>query len=304
MIEIRDLTKAYDGRRVVDGLAFRVEPGRVTGFLGPNGAGKSTTLRMVLGLDRPTAGAALVDGLPYAALERPLCRVGALLDAQALHPGRTAAGHLRWIAASHALPSRRVGEVLALVGLAEVADRRIRTFSLGMRQRLGVAAALLGDPAALLLDEPVNGLDAEGIRWIRELLRRLAGEGRAVLVSSHLMAEMAVTADHLVVIGRGRLLADTSTTGFLERHGRRRVRVRAVEPTALAALLSTAHPDAVPVPGDGGAFDVPDADPGRLGALAAEHRVALIELTVTHDSLEEAFMRMTADAVEYRAVTA
>ncbi|RAJ38941.1 ABC-2 type transport system ATP-binding protein [Kitasatospora sp. SolWspMP-SS2h] len=304
MIEIHDLTKAYDGRRVVDGLAFRVEPGRVTGFLGPNGAGKSTTLRMVLGLDRPTAGTALVDGRPYAALERPLRRVGALLDAQALHPGRTAAGHLRWIAASHALPSRRIGEVLALVGLAEVAGRRIRTFSLGMRQRLGVAAALLGDPAALLLDEPVNGLDAEGTRWIRELLRRLAGEGRAVLVSSHLMAEMAVTADHLVVIGRGRLLADTSTAGFLERHGRRRVRVRAVDPAALAALLAAAHPDAVPVPGDGGAFDVPDADPGRLGALAAEHRVALVELSVTHDSLEEAFLRMTADAVEYRAVTA
>ncbi|WP_030457342.1 ATP-binding cassette domain-containing protein [Kitasatospora sp. NRRL B-11411] len=302
MIEIRDLTKEYDGRRVVDGLAFRVEPGRVTGFLGPNGAGKSTTLRMVLGLDRPTSGAALVDGRPYAALERPLDRVGALLDAQAVHPGRTATGQLRWIAASHALPARRVREVLALVGLAEVADRRIRTFSLGMRQRLGVAAALLGDPAALLLDEPVNGLDAEGIRWIRGLLRRLAGEGRAVLVSSHLMAEMAVTADHLVVIGRGRLLADTSTADFLAVHGRRRVRVRAVDPAALAALLSAAHPDAVPS-GDG-AFDVPDADPGRLGALAAEHRVALVELSVTHDSLEEAFMRMTADAVEYRAVAA
>ncbi|MEU3494209.1 ATP-binding cassette domain-containing protein [Kitasatospora cineracea] len=302
MIEIRDLTKEYDGRRVVDGLAFRVEPGRVTGFLGPNGAGKSTTLRMVLGLDRPTSGAALVEGRPYAALERPLDRVGALLDAQAVHPGRTAAGQLRWIAASHALPARRVGEVLALVGLAEVADRRIRTFSLGMRQRLGVAAALLGDPAALLLDEPVNGLDAEGIRWIRGLLRRLAGEGRAVLVSSHLMAEMAVTADHLVVIGRGRLLADTSTADFLAVHGRRRVRVRAVDPAALAALLAAAHPDAVPS-GDG-AFDVPDADPGRLGALAAEHRVALVELSVTHDSLEEAFMRMTANAVEYRAVAA
>ncbi|MFC8720344.1 ATP-binding cassette domain-containing protein [Kitasatospora sp. NPDC057198] len=302
MIEIRELTKAYEGRTVVDGLTFRVEPGRVTGFLGPNGAGKSTTLRMVLGLDRPTSGTALVDGRPYAALERPLCRVGALLDAQAVHPGRTAAGHLRWIAASHGLPARRVDEVLALVGLAGAAGHRIRTFSLGMRQRLGIAAALLGDPAALLLDEPVNGLDAEGIRWIRELLRRLAGEGRAVLVSSHLMAEMAVTADHLVVIGRGRLLADTSTADFLARHGRRRVRVRAVDPAALAALLATAHPDAVPR-GDG-SFDVPDADPGRLGALAAEHRVVLIELSAAHDSLEEAFMRMTSDAVEYRAVPA
>ncbi|MFF4341626.1 ABC transporter ATP-binding protein [Kitasatospora sp. NPDC001540] len=305
MIEIRDLTKAYGGRRAVDGLSFRVEAGRVTGFLGPNGAGKSTTLRAVLGLDRPTSGTALVDGRPYAALGRPLERVGALLDAQAVHPGRTAAGHLRWIAASHGLPARRTAEVLALVGLAEVADRRIRTFSLGMRQRLGIAAALLGDPAALLLDEPVNGLDAEGIRWIRSLLRRLADEGRAVLVSSHLMAEMALTADHLVVIGRGRLLADTSTVDFLAHHGRRRVRVRAVDPAALAALaalLATAHPDAVPRAD--GAFDVPDADPARLGALAAEHRVVLVELSVTHDSLEEAFMRMTADAVEYRAVAA
>ncbi|MFJ5232890.1 ATP-binding cassette domain-containing protein [Kitasatospora sp. NPDC088391] len=302
MIGISGLTKEYGGRRVVDGLGFRVEPGLVTGFLGPNGAGKSTTLRMVLGLDRPTAGQALVDGRPYAELAAPLRRVGALLDAQAVHPGRTARGHLRWIAASHALPERRTEEVLDLVGLTGVAGHRIRTFSLGMRQRLGIAAALLGDPAALLLDEPANGLDAEGVRWLRDLLRRLAAESRAVLVSSHLMAEMARTADRLVVIGRGRLLADATTPEFLAAHGRRRVRVRAVDPAALAALLATAHPGAVPV-GDG-AFDVPDGDPGRLGALAAEHRVALIELSVTHDSLEEAFMRMTADAVEYRAVAA
>ncbi|MFJ1793502.1 ABC transporter ATP-binding protein [Kitasatospora griseola] len=302
MIEIRDLTKAYGERRAVDGLGFRVAAGRVTGFLGPNGAGKSTTLRTVLGLDRPTSGEALIDGLPYQRLTEPLRRVGALLDAQAVHGGRTATGHLRWIAASHHLPARRIDEVLALVGLADAAHRRIRTFSLGMRQRLGIAAALLGDPAALLLDEPVNGLDAEGIRWIRTLLRRLADEGRAVLVSSHLMAEMAQTADHLVVIGRGRLLADTSTAAFLTEHGRRRTRVRAVDPAALAALLTATHPAAVPL-GDGG-YDVPDADPGELGALAASRRVALVELSVTHDSLEEAFMRMTADTVEYRAVTA
>ncbi|MEV7117760.1 ABC transporter ATP-binding protein [Kitasatospora griseola] len=302
MIEIRDLTKAYGERRAVDGLSFRVAAGRVTGFLGPNGAGKSTTLRTVLGLDRPTAGEALIDGLPYQRLTEPLRRVGALLDAQAVHGGRTATGHLRWIAASHHLPARRIDEVLALVGLTDAAHRRIRTFSLGMRQRLGIAAALLGDPAALLLDEPVNGLDAEGIRWIRTLLRRLADEGRAVLVSSHLMAEMAQTADHLVVIGRGRLLADTSTAAFLAEHGRRRTRVRAVDPAALAALLAETHPAAAPL-GDGG-YDVPDADPGELGALAASRRVALIELSVTHDSLEEAFMRMTADTVEYRAVTA
>ncbi|MFJ5921991.1 ABC transporter ATP-binding protein [Kitasatospora sp. NPDC092948] len=302
MIEIRDLTKAYGERRAVDGLTFRVAAGRVTGFLGPNGAGKSTTLRTVLGLDRPTSGEALIGGLPYRRLTEPLRRVGALLDAQAVHGGRTAAGHLRCIAASHRLPARRIDEALALVGLADAAERRIRTFSLGMRQRLGIAAALLGDPAALLLDEPVNGLDAEGIRWIRTLLRRLADEGRAVLVSSHLMAEMAQTADHLVVIGRGRLLADTSTADFLAEHGRRRVRVRAVDPTALAALLAEAHPEAVPL-GDG-AYDVPDADPGGLGALAASRRVVLVELSVTHDSLEEAFMRMTADTVEYRAATA
>ncbi|MFD8483758.1 ABC transporter ATP-binding protein [Kitasatospora sp. NPDC059673] len=302
MIEIRDLTKAYGERRAVDGLGFRVEAGRVTGFLGPNGAGKSTTLRMVLGLDRPTSGTALIDGRPYHRLTEPLRRVGALLDAQAVHGGRTATGHLRWIAASHALPARRIDEVLALVGLTDAAHRRIRTYSLGMRQRLGIAAALLGDPAALLLDEPANGLDAEGIRWIRTLLRRLADEGRAVLVSSHLMAEMAQTADHLVVIGRGRLLADTSTTAFLAEHGRRRVRLRAVDPAALAALLAETHPTAVPL--GNGAYDVPDADPGELGALAASRRVALVELSVTHDSLEEAFMRMTADAVEYRAVAA
>ncbi|MGW4382040.1 ABC transporter ATP-binding protein [Kitasatospora sp. NPDC004531] len=302
MIEIRDLTKAYGERRAVDGLTFRVEAGRVTGFLGPNGAGKSTTLRTVLGLDRPTSGEVLVDGRRYEQLTEPLRRVGALLDAQAVHGGRTAAGHLRWIAASHGLPKRRIGDVLAMVGLSDAADRRIRTFSLGMRQRLGIAAALLGDPAALLLDEPVNGLDAEGIRWIRTLLRRLADEGRAVLVSSHLMAEMAQTADHLVVIGRGRLLADTSTADFLAENGRRRVRVRAVDRAALAALLAEHHPEATPAGDD--AWDVPDAEPGELGALAASRRVVLIELSVTHDSLEEAFMRMTADAVEYRAVAA
>ncbi|MGW6912472.1 ABC transporter ATP-binding protein [Kitasatospora sp. NPDC054939] len=320
MIEVQGLGKEYDGTRVVDDLSFTVRPGTVTGFLGPNGAGKSTTMRMILGLDRPTTGRALVDGRPYAELTDPLRRVGALLDAQALHGGRTARGHLRWLAHSNGLGDRRVDEVLARVGLADAADRRIRGFSLGMRQRLGVAAALLGDPPVLMLDEPVNGLDPEGIRWIRTLLRGLAAEGRAVLVSSHLMTETALTADHLVVIGRGRLLADSAMPEFLDRHGRTRVRVRAVDADRLAALLRDgAHGhggvESVDGPGGlgagvtaepvgGGAWEVSGATPERIAALAARHRVVLYEIAVQQDSLEEAFMRMTADSVEYRAVAA
>ncbi|MFE6500991.1 ATP-binding cassette domain-containing protein [Kitasatospora sp. NPDC057738] len=304
MIEIQGLTKEYDGRRVVDDLTFEVRPGVVTGFLGPNGAGKSTTMRLVLGLDRPTAGYALVDGRPYVELPDPLRTVGALLDAQALHGGRTAHGHLRWLAASNGLPARRVDEVLGQVGLADAAARRIRGFSLGMRQRLGVAAALLGDPPVLLLDEPVNGLDPEGIRWIRTLLRDLAAEGRALLVSSHLMTEMALTADHLVVIGRGRLLADAATSEFIDHHGRTRIRVRAVDPTKLAALLrDPGHGlDATEVAG--GAWEVSGTEPERIAALAAADGVVLYEIAVQQDSLEEAFMRMTADSVEYRAEAA
>ncbi|MFJ1702840.1 ABC transporter ATP-binding protein [Kitasatospora sp. NPDC088346] len=302
MIEVRDLCKSYGATTAVSELSFRVEPGRVTGFLGPNGAGKSTTMRMVLGLDRPTSGTALVHGRPYRELAEPLRRVGALLDAGAVHGGRTARGHLRWLAHSNGIGDARVDEVLALVGLSEVAGRRIRGFSLGMRQRLGVAAALLGDPPVLLLDEPVNGLDPEGIRWIRTLLRSLAAEGRAVLVSSHLMTEMALTADHLVVIGRGRLLADLGTAEFLERHGRSRVLVRAVDPARLAGLVRDAGLTAEQA--DGGAWEITGTDPGRIGALAAAHGVVLYELTVRQDSLEEAFMRMTEDAVEYRAVAA
>ncbi|WP_354643175.1 ABC transporter ATP-binding protein [Kitasatospora camelliae] len=302
MIEVRSLSKSFGDRVAVSELSFRVEPGRVTGFLGPNGAGKSTTMRMVLGLDRPTSGEALVHGRRYAELAEPLRQVGALLDAQAVHGGRTARGHLRCVARANGIGDRRVEEVLAQVGLAEAAGRRIRGFSLGMRQRLGVAAALLGDPPVLLLDEPVNGLDPEGIRWIRTLLRSLAAEGRAVLVSSHLMGEMALTADHLVVIGRGRLLADLGTAEFLERHGRRRVRVRAVDPDKLTGLLRGAGLDAEPV-GDG-AWEVAGTGPEQLGALAAAQRVALLELAVCQDSLEEAFMRMTADSVDYRAAAA
>ena len=304
MIEIRSLSKTYGSTVAVSGLSFTVEPGRVTGFLGPNGAGKSTTMRMVLGLDHPTSGEALVHGRPYAELASPLRQVGALLDAQAVHGGRTAHGHLRWLAASNGIPRGRVDEVLARVGLADAAGRRIKGFSLGMRQRLGVAAALLGDPPVLLLDEPVNGLDPEGIRWIRTLLRDLAAGGRAVLVSSHLMTEMALTADHLVVIGRGRLLADLSTAEFLDRHGRTRVRVRAVDTEKLARLLGGSGLAAGAVPGGDGAWEVTGAEPAEIGALAARHGVALYELSVLQDSLEDAFMRMTADAVEYRAVTA
>ncbi|MFD5917072.1 ATP-binding cassette domain-containing protein [Kitasatospora sp. NPDC058201] len=309
MIKVEGLTKEYAGARVVDGLDFEVRPGVVTGFLGPNGAGKSTTMRLVLGLARPTAGRALVNGRPYAELDAPLRQVGALLDAHALHGGRTARGHLRWLAACNALPDRRVDEVLAQVGLADAAGRRIRGFSLGMRQRLGVAAALLGDPPVLMLDEPVNGLDPEGIRWIRTLLRGLAAEGRAVLVSSHLMTEMALTADHLVVIGRGRLLADSATSEFIDRHGRTRIRVRAVDPVKLDALLGGAGlgarlADATAEPVDGGAWEVRGAAPEQIAAFAAAAGVVLYEIAVQQDSLEEAFMRMTADSVEYRAVAA
>ncbi|MFE2108947.1 ABC transporter ATP-binding protein [Kitasatospora sp. NPDC059463] len=302
MITVEGLTKEYGGTRVVDGLGFEVRPGVVTGFLGPNGAGKSTTMRLILGLERPSAGRALIDGRPYAELDAPLRRVGALLDPHALHGGRTARGHLRWLAASNGLPRRRVEEVLDQVGLSDAADRRIRGFSLGMRQRLGVAAALIGDPPVLMLDEPVNGLDPEGIRWIRALLRGLAAEGRAVLASSHLMSEMALTADHLVVIGRGRLLADAATTDFIDRHGRTRIRVRAVDPDALASLIGRSGLDARRA--DGGAWEVTGAAPEEVAALAAAEGVVLYEIAVQQDSLEEAFLRMTADSVEYRAVAA
>ncbi|OKI28740.1 ATP-binding cassette domain-containing protein [Streptomyces sp. CB03911] len=304
MIEVQGLSKSYGQTLAVDDLSFGVAPGVVTGFLGPNGAGKSTSMRMILGLDRPTAGRALIGGRPYAELADPLRQVGALLDAHAVHGGRTARGHLRWLAHSNGLPDARVDAVLDQVGLAEVARKRIKGFSLGMRQRLGVAGALLGDPPVLLLDEPVNGLDPEGIRWIRTLLRGLAAEGRAVLVSSHLMTEMALTADHLVVIGRGRLLADASTAEFIDRHGRTRVRVRAVDPDKLSALLRGPGADLTAEPAEDGAWEVTGAEPERIAALAAANGVVLYEIAVQRDSLEEAFMRMTADSVEYRAVAA
>jgi len=295
MIEVTGLVVAYGRRVAVDDLTFTVKPGVVTGFLGPNGAGKSSTMRAILGLEDPRRGTALVDGRPYGALRRPMRRVGALLDAGAVHGGRTAAAHLWCLARSNGIPRRRVGEVLEEVGLAEVAGRRIAGFSLGMRQRLGIAAALLGDPGVLLFDEPINGLDPEGIRWARELLRRLAGEGRTVLVSSHLMGEMALTADHVVVIGRGRLIADTAMAELVERF-QRGVLVRAADQGALARVLR-AHGAGVTEEGD--ALSVTGVDAARIGELALAHGIALRELTPRSASLEEAFMELTGESVEF-----
>ncbi|GAA1721164.1 ABC transporter ATP-binding protein [Nonomuraea bangladeshensis] len=296
MIEVNDLTVKYGDATAVDALTFAAEPGQVTGFLGPNGAGKSTTMRAVLGLEAPQSGTALVAGRPYASLARPLLTLGALLDAGAVHGGRTARAHVACVARSNGIGPARVDEVIDRVGLTAAADRRIARFSLGMKQRLGIAVALLGDPEALMFDEPVNGLDPEGVRWIRELMRALAAEGRAVLVSSHLMAEMAVTADHVVVVGRGRLIADTAMAALTERH-RRDVLVRAADPAALATVLRA----------NGGVVRAEDGlavtglDARRIGELAFAHGIALYELTPREASLEEAFMELTGDSREYVA---
>jgi ABC-2 type transport system ATP-binding protein len=295
-IEARGLTKRYGDRLAVDDLSFTVEPGRVTGFLGPNGAGKSTTMRLVLGLDAPSAGTVTVHGRPYPELPRPLRTVGALLDARAAHPGRTAAHHLLALAQTAGISRKRVDEVLGLVGLADVAGTRAGTFSLGMGQRLGIAAALLGDPPVLMFDEPVNGLDPEGIRWIRTLMRDLAAEGRTVLVSSHLMAEMAVTAQHLLVLGRGRLIADTGIDDFLRRHGTESVHVRADDQDRLARLLRRAGAHLRTEDGGLGVEHLTAAEVGRLAAGAG---IALSELTPRRGSLEDVFMALTVDAVEY-----
>ncbi|TDD11123.1 ATP-binding cassette domain-containing protein [Nonomuraea diastatica] len=278
-------------------MTFEVRPGLVTGFLGPNGAGKSTTMRVVLGLETPDGGTALVGGRPYVSFRRPMREVGALLDAGAVHGGRTAAMHLRCLARSNRIGRERVGEVLEQVGLAEVADRRIAGFSLGMRQRLGIAAALLGDPGVLMFDEPVNGLDFEGIRWIRDLMRRLAGEGRTVLVSSHLMSEMALTADHLVVIGRGRLVADTAMAELAARF-EGDVLVRAAGQEALAHVLRASGAGVREEPGG---LSVTGLDATRIGEVALRHGIALGELTPRGASLEQAFMELTEDSVEFAA---
>ncbi|GAA1967246.1 ABC transporter ATP-binding protein [Kitasatospora viridis] len=299
MIELHDLTKRYGDKTAVNGLSFQVRPGVITGFLGPNGAGKSTTMRLILDLDRPTSGRVTIDGKGYGHLSEPLKYIGALLEATAVHPGRTAYHHLLWQAQSNRVPERRVDEVLALVGLTEVAGKRARGFSLGMRQRLGIASALLGDPEILMFDEPVNGLDPEGILWIRNLMKRLAAEGRTVFVSSHLMSEMALTADHLVVIGKGRLLADLPMAQFIERNSRSAVRLRTPHPEQLLDAL--ARQSIAVEPGPDGSYEVVGGDPAALGELAAGHGITLHELSQQRASLEEAFMRMTADAVEYHA---
>ncbi|MGI8752023.1 MAG: ATP-binding cassette domain-containing protein [Acidimicrobiales bacterium] len=301
MIVAEHLTKVYGDKTAVSDLSFTVHPGVVTGFLGPNGAGKSTTMRMILGLDAPTAGQVTVNGKHYAEHPAPLHEVGALLEARAIHTGRTARNHLLALAATHGIPDRRVDEVIGLVGLGDVASKRVGGFSLGMGQRLGIAVALLADPATLILDEPVNGLDPEGIRWVRNLLKGLAAEGRTVFVSSHLMNEMAVTAEHIIVVGRGRLIADVGVDEFLRSASTSSVRVRSPEAGRLAELL--AGPDATIVAGEDGAIRVTGLTPASIGDLARDHGVAIHELTAENASLEEAFMEMTADAVEYHGTT-
>ena len=302
MIEIQGLTKRYGSETVVDDLSFTVEPGQVTGFLGPNGAGKSTTMKMILGLAAPTRGSVTIGGRGYRDLPVPLTEVGALLDAGAVHRSRRAYDHLLALAVGNGLPKRRVHEVLARTGLEGVARKRAGGFSLGMRQRLGIAAALLGDPQVLIFDEPVNGLDPEGIRWIRDFMRSLAHEGRAVLVSSHLMSEMAQTADHLVVIGRGRLIADTGMSEFMRSRGEGTVLVRTAEPDSFTRRLTAAG--AVVRDGLESSLIVSGMTSDEIGKLAAYHGVALGELTPQRASLEDAFMELTRDSVEYQGATA
>ncbi|MEN3614262.1 ABC transporter ATP-binding protein [Plantactinospora sp. ZYX-F-223] len=302
MIEVRGLTKRYGSDTVVDDLSFTVEPGQVTGFLGPNGAGKSTTMKMILGLAAPTRGSVTIAGRRYGDLPVPLTEVGALLDASAVHGSRKAYDHLLALAVSNGLPRRRVDEVLARTGLEGVAGKRVGGFSLGMRQRLGIAATLLGDPRVLIFDEPVNGLDPEGIRWIRDFMRSLAGEGRAVLVSSHLMSEMAQTADHLVVIGRGRLIADTGMSEFMHANGEGTVLVRVPDPGSFARRLVAAG--ATVRDGLEASLVVSGMTSGEIGKLAAYHGVVLSELTPQRASLEDAFMELTRASTEYQGAAA
>jgi ABC-2 type transport system ATP-binding protein len=300
MIEARNLTKSYGSTRAVDDLSFDVLPGRVTGFLGPNGAGKSTTMRMIIGLDRPSAGSVVVGGRAYGEIRRPLHQVGAVLESRAVHGGRSAYNHLLCLAQSNGIARGRVREVLELVGLENVGRRRARGFSLGMSQRLGLAAALLGDPPVLLCDEPINGLDPEGILWIRTLLRSLAAEGRTVLVSSHLMSEMALTADHVIVVGKGKLIADASTSEIIGRSSLNYVRVRTPALGRLAELLTDAGAAVETDPADW-VLQVSGLGAAEIGDLAAEHAIALHELSPQTASLEAAFMELTRDSVDFRA---
>lgn len=307
MIEVQGLTKRFGGTLAVDDLTFSVKPGIVTGFLGPNGAGKTTTMRMILGLDRPTAGSATVKGVPYAQLDRPLATVGSLLDAKWVHPNRSARKHLEWMTASNGLPRKRIDEVLGLVGLGDVADKRAGGYSLGMSQRLGLAAALLGDPEVLLFDEPVNGLDPEGIVWIRRFMQHLASEGRTVLVSSHLLSEMAQTAEHLVVIGRGRLISDSSVTEFVDYATDTAVRVRGPHLEAIERCLRDTGLGVQFQPADAlrpQSLTVTGATTDRIGDLLARQSLSLHELAGESGSLEDAFMRLTGDEVEYHGTGA
>ncbi|MFD5229434.1 ABC transporter ATP-binding protein [Streptomyces qaidamensis] len=299
MIELEGLTKRYGEKVAVNNLSFTVRPGIVTGFLGPNGAGKSTTMRMILGLDHPTAGDVRIDGKHYQQLKDPLTYIGALLEAKAWHGGRTAYNHLLCLAQSNGIPSSRVRDVLETVGLTAVARKKTKGFSMGMGQRLGIAAALLGDPRILMFDEPVNGLDPEGIHWIRTLMKSLAAQGRTVFVSSHLMSEMALTAEHLVVIGQGRLLADTSMADFIDRNSRSYVRVRSPQRERLLDVLHQAG--IVAVESGDGVLEVDGGKAEQIGELAAQHRITLHELSPQQASLEEAFMQLTAESVEYHA---
>jgi ABC-2 type transport system ATP-binding protein len=310
MIEAKDLSKQFGDTLAVDHLSFTVQPGLVTGFLGPNGAGKSTTMRIIVGLDHPTGGSATIDGKPYAQLASPLRTVGALLEARSVHPGRSARNHLLFLAQTQGLPTSRVDAMLDLVGLRGVANKRTGGFSLGMGQRLGVAAALLGDPQVLLLDEPVNGLDPEGVLWIRNLMKQLASEGKTVLVSSHLMNEMAVTADHLIVIGRGKLLADAATADVVARGSGQSVRVRTPAPDRLieliaaeggqAVLADTQHGKGASAAGDQATvLTVTGMPAARVGELAASASIVLHELTPQLASLEDAFLELTSDSLEF-----
>lgn len=299
MITVTGLTKRFGSVTAVDALGFEVRPGVVTGFLGPNGSGKSTTLRCMLGLDRPEAGTALFDGRPYHALRRPLREVGSLLDAGYVHPGRSARNHLRWVAASNGIGRRRVDEVLEWAGLAQVGGRRLKGYSLGMRQRLGLAGVLLGDPGTVILDEPANGLDPEGMRWIRDVLVHLAGEGRTVFVSSHLLSEMALMAHELVVIGRGRLIEQCAVADFVDRHAERWVRVRSPDLDRLVTAAVAAGARVRSRSADG-AVELDGVTCERLGALAARQGVVLHELSPATGSLEDAFLRSTAAQTQYR----
>ncbi len=299
MIVAEGLTKRFGDTTAVSDVSFTVQPGKVTGFLGPNGAGKSTTMRMIVGLDRPSAGHVTVNGHPYRNAKAPLTEVGVLLDAKAVHTGRTARNHLRAIAATHGIPRSRVDEVIDLAGIGSVAGRRAGKFSLGMGQRLGIAAALLGDPQTLILDEPVNGLDPEGVRWVRQFVRYLAGQGRTVLLSSHLMSEMAVTADQVIVLGRGRVLADAPLAELVRAWTATTVRVRTPRPGELADLI--AAPGVAVVTNETGVLDIEGTTAAAIGDAAAAAGIPLHELTPATGSLEDAYLALTGDAVEYRS---